>query len=244
MAKSGSSDRQAEGNEGAKERGYARKRDELVREIELEAAVTAESTGRTRFGSGVLDAIRAVPRHEFVPEHLRDYAYGNHPLPIGEGQTISQPYIVALMTDILDLRPDHVVLEVGTGSGYQAAVLARLVSHVYSVEIVAVLAERASAALSRLGIKNVSVRVGDGSEGWPEHAPYDGIIVTAAGAGIPPALLSQLRPSGRLIMPVGRDGFQDLLLVTKDASGEIARRSVLPVAFVPLVTGNRRSAPV
>jgi len=243
VAKSGSSDRPAEDDDAARERIYARKRDELVQDIEIEAAATADSTGRARFGPGVLDAIRAVPRHEFVPEHLREYAYGNHPLPIGEGQTISQPYIVALMTDLLDLRPDHVVLEVGTGSGYQAAVLARLVRHVYSVEIVAVLAERASTALARLGIENVSVRVGDGSEGWPEHAPYDGIIVTAAGAGIPPELLSQLRPGGRLVMPVGRDGFQDLLLVTKDASGEIARQTILPVAFVPLVAGNRRSAP-
>jgi protein-L-isoaspartate(D-aspartate) O-methyltransferase len=170
-----------------------------------------------------------------VPKHLRALAYRNSPLPSGEGQTISQPYIVALMTDLLETRPDQVILEIGTGSGYQAAVLARLVRHVYSIEIVETLADRAAATLAGLGVGNVSVRVGDGGLGWPEHAPYDGIIVTAAGTGVPDALVDQLKPRGRLVMPVGRDGYQDLIVATKAADGTIETRAVLPVAFVPLI---------
>jgi protein-L-isoaspartate(D-aspartate) O-methyltransferase len=183
----------------------------------------------------VLDAITAVPRHEFVPEHLKASAYGNHPLPIGEGQTISQPYIVALMTDLLEPRPDHMILEIGTGSGYQAAVLAQLAWHVDSIEVVASLAERAIEVLTHLGVRNVSVHIGDGREGWPEHAPYDGIIVTAAAPGIPNALLDQLKSNGRLVMPISRDGTQDLVVATKADDGSIRVRNVLPVAFVPFV---------
>jgi protein-L-isoaspartate(D-aspartate) O-methyltransferase len=217
------------------ERRYAELRAVLIAEIEAEVAATADATGRTALDRRVLDAIAAVPRHEFVPERVRALAYGNHPLPIGEGQTISQPYIVALMTDLLEPRPDHVVLEVGTGSGYQAAVLARLVRHVYSVEVLPALAEHASATLARLGIANVSVRTGDGAQGWAEHAPYDGIIVTAAGAELPRMLVDQLKPKGRLVMPVGRGGYQDLVLATKAVDGTMATREVLSVAFVPLV---------
>ncbi len=177
-----------------------------------------------------------VPRERFVPAHLRHAAYDNAPLPIGEGQTISQPFMVALMTDLLQLEPDAVVLEIGTGSGYQAALLSRLVRQVYSIERVPQLAADAVTRLAELGYDNVEVRQGDGYAGWPEHAPYDGIIVTAAAQHVPPPLKEQLKPGGRLVIPVGEPYFgQELLLLTKDATGNISTRHVLPVAFVPLV---------
>lgn len=183
--------------------------------------------------------MRSVPRHLFVPEELRAHAYDDSPLPIGEGQTISQPYIVALMTDLLDPQPGHSVLEIGTGSGYQAAILSQLVRQVYSIEVIPELAAEASERLQRLGYRNVSVKAGDGNAGWPEHAPYDGIIVTAAAAKVPAALLAQLRNGGRMVIPVGESGSQELVLIEKSASGAIAERSILPVAFVPLVAGSR-----
>jgi protein-L-isoaspartate(D-aspartate) O-methyltransferase len=188
--------------------------------------------------SATLAAMGAVPRHEFVPADVRDLAYGDHPLPIGYDQTISQPFIVAFMTEQLRPRAGMKVLEVGTGSGYQAAVLAAIGCEVYTIEIVEPLATGAGAVLARLGYRNVHVRHGDGYRGWPDQAPFDAVIVTAAGPEIPPALLDQLGPRGRLIMPVGPwDDIQVLVLVEKDASGRTHRRDLLPVRFVPLIEG-------
>lgn len=200
---------------------------------------SASYTGRAQLSARVMSAMGSVPREEFVLPAYRHLAYDNTPLPIEAGQTISQPLIVALMTDLLDPQPSDVVLEVGTGSGYQAAVLAGLVKQVYSVEIVEELAVSAAAVLDRLGYDNVTVRAGDGYAGWPEHAPFDGIIVTAAADEIPPPLLAQLKPGGKLVIPVGAEhGYQELLLIEVGEDGEIRERSVLPVRFVPL-TGER-----
>jgi len=209
---------------------------EAVRQSVLESA---GYTGIAALSDEVMAAMGAVPREEFVLPEYRDQAYRNTPLPIAAGQTISQPLIVALMTEMLDPQPGDVMLEVGTGSGYQAAVLARLVKHVYSVEIVPELADSASAVLKKLGYNNITVRAGDGYAGWPEHAPFDGIIVTAAAGEIPPPLLQQLKPGGRLVIPVGEHwGAQDLLMVEVDAQGKVSKESKLPVRFVPL-TRNR-----
>jgi protein-L-isoaspartate(D-aspartate) O-methyltransferase len=184
----------------------------------------------------VLDAMRAVPRHEFVPATIREDAYADSPLPIGHGQTISQPYIVALMTELARPSASDRALEVGTGSGYQAAVLSRLVAQVFSVELVDPLARSASAVLRRLGYSNVTVRSGDGYLGWPDEAPFDIILVTAAPEEVPPALVAQLKAGGRMIVPVGRVwDVQDLQLIEKDAAGRVSTRSVIPVRFVPLV---------
>ncbi len=181
-----------------------------------------------------MQAIASVPREEFVPDHLKPWAYDNNPLPIGDGQTISQPYIVALMTDLLCPNKDHVILEVGTGSGYQAAVLSQLVSKVYSIEIVPFLARKAEQLLQKLHYDNIEIRQGDASLGWSERAPFDGIIVTAAADHIPPALQEQLRPGGRLVIPIGHPHMsQELVLVEKDAQGRFTQRDILPVAFVP-----------
>ena len=188
----------------------------------------------------VLDAMREVPRHRFVPEGYRGEAYTDYPLPIGEGQTISQPYIVALMTSLLDLDGDESVLEIGTGSGYQAAVLARLVRQVYSIEILPALGEQARRTLSDLGVTNVEVRVGDGYKGWPEKAPFDGIIVTAAPERVPEPLIQQLKIGGKLVIPVG-NFWQNLLVITKTADG-VEKRTVLPVRFVPM-TGEVQKPP-
>ena len=188
--------------------------------------------------SATLAAMRAVPRHLFVPEDVRATAYGDHPLPIGYGQTISQPYVVAFMTEQVRPRPGMKVLEIGTGSGYQAAVLGEIGCEVYTIEIVEPLATSAATVLARLGYDHVHVRHGDGYRGWPEEAPFDAVLVTAAAPDIPPALVTQLAPNGRLVMPVGpRDGIQYLMLIAKDAAGETAQRTLLPVRFVPLVEG-------
>ena len=190
--------------------------------------------------SATLRAMREVPRHELVPAELRDEAYENHPLPIGLGQTISQPYIVGFMTEIVRPRPGMRVLEVGTGSGYQAAVLAATGVDVYSIEIFRALADTARARLARLGYKNVNVRHGDGHDGWPDAAPFDAILVTAAAGHIPPALTRQLKPGGRMVIPVGSMyGAQYLILVEKDAKGSLRTRNLLPVAFVPMLSGLR-----
>ncbi len=182
----------------------------------------------------VLAALERVPRHEFVPEQYRDQAYGDHPLPIGYGQTISQPYIVALMTELLQLKNTDRVLEIGTGSGYQAAILAEIVAEVYTVEIIEALAIEARERLKRLGYHNVHVRHGDGYYGWEEHAPYDAIIVTAAPDHIPQPLVQQLKDGARMVIPVGPPGsHQTLWLVTKE-KGTITKRSVTGVLFVPL----------
>ena len=211
-------------------------RDDLLEEIRREFAATATWTGRTAPSPRLMTALARIDRAEFVPPGEAAWAYLNTPLPIGHGQTISQPYIVAIMTDLLDVAPEHTVLEIGTGSGYQAAVLAELARQVYGIEVIPPLATRAAETLRRLGYTNVEVRAGDGHAGWPEKAPFDAIIVTAAGAKIPPALLAQLKPGGRMIIPVGsQDGNQELTLIEKDAHGAINERVVLAVAFVPLV---------
>jgi protein-L-isoaspartate(D-aspartate) O-methyltransferase len=185
-------------------------------------------------------AMRTVPRHEFVPAHFRDDAYANRPLPIGYGQTISQPYIVAYMTEVIRPRPGMRVLEIGTGSGYQAAVLAATGAEVYTMEIFRALADAARERLARLGYDRVTVRHGDGHYGWPEAAPFDAIVVTAAAGHIPPSLTQQLRPGGRMIIPVGSIyGAQYLILVEKNSRGRIRTRTLLPVAFVPMLTGPR-----
>ncbi len=191
--------------------------------------------GKRGFNEQVLRALNDVPRHEFVAADLQPQAYANHPLPIGHGQTISQPYIVALMTDLIAPQPDDVVLEVGTGSGYQAAVLAPLVRHVYSIEIIEPLATQAAERLQRLGYDNVTTRLGDGYYGWEDHAPFDAIVVTAAASHVPPPLIAQLKPGGRMAIPVGGPFLvQYLLLVEKTMAGEILTRQITGVRFVPL----------
>ena len=212
----------------------------LLEEIALEMRETARWTGRAELSPRVAAALAKVRREAFVAAGSGRVAYDNRPLPIGHGQTISQPFVVALMTELLDLQPDDIALEVGTGSGYQAAVLAELAGKVCSVEVIPELAASAATALAGQGYNNVELSTGDGSFGWPERAPFDAIIVTAAAPEIPPALLEQLRPGGRMVIPVGpRHGDQELLLITKDAAGTVTRRVVLSVAFVPL-TGSSR----
>jgi protein-L-isoaspartate(D-aspartate) O-methyltransferase len=184
----------------------------------------------------VLKAVREIRRERFVPPALRAFAYRDSPLPIGQGQTISQPSLVAMMTELLQPKQNHKVLEIGTGSGYQAAILSKLLAHVYTIEIVPELAASARATLAREGLNNITVRHGDGYKGWPEHAPFDGIILTAAPPEIPQALIDQLKPGGRLVAPVGTSD-QELVVVEKDAKGRTTRRSVTAVRFVPMVPG-------
>jgi protein-L-isoaspartate(D-aspartate) O-methyltransferase len=212
--------------------------DQMLRDIESETYLTRTLTGRAAFDPRVMAAMAEVPRHAFVPESEQRYAYANGPLPIGHGQTISQPYIVALMTDLLDCTQDDRVLEIGTGSGYQAAILARVVKQVYSVEIIPTLATKAAERLASLGYANIETRVGDGYQGWPEHAPYDGILVTAAAPSVPPPLVEQLREGARLVIPVGQQfAAQELLVVEKRPDGSVRTTNVLGVAFVPLTRG-------
>ncbi|HUL65460.1 MAG TPA: protein-L-isoaspartate(D-aspartate) O-methyltransferase [Burkholderiaceae bacterium] len=215
---------------------FAERRERLAREIERDARATAEYTGRSALAANVMAAIRKVPRHRFVPAQYEAVAYDNRPLPIGEGQTISQPFIVALMTDLAVPKKSDVVLEVGTGSGYQAAVLAECVARVYTIEIVPKLGERAAALLKQLGYSNVETRIGDGYLGWPEAAPFDAVVVTAAPDHVPQPLIDQLRAGGRMVIPVGEQGSggQDLLVIEKSSDGKTVNRSVLPVRFVPL----------
>ncbi len=211
---------------------FKERRERMVRED----IAKKEFWGRTPVkDKAVLRAMRTVPRHEFVPAKLVKRAYGDHPMPIGYGQTISQPYIVAYMTEMLCLDVDDVTLEVGTGSGYQAAVLAEIAKEVYTIEIVPQLGNQAAARLDRLGYKNAHVRVGDGYNGWEEHGPYDAIIVTAAASHIPPPLIDQLKPGGRMAIPVGPPlQVQYLMLVEKRPDGTTVQRNVMPVRFVPL----------
>ena len=220
--------RQSEGRAGAERFASAR------------AAMVAEQIQRRGVvDARVLQTMRTVPRHRFVPAAMQQLAYADRPLPIGHGQTISQPYIVALMTDLLDPLSNHTVLEVGTGSGYQAAVLAELVKRVYTIEIIEPLGRDAKARLARLGYRNVEVRIGDGYYGWPEHGSFDGIIVTAAATHVPPPLIRQLKPGGKMVIPVGASFLtQYLLLVEKRLNGSVTSRQILPVRFVPL-TGKR-----
>jgi protein-L-isoaspartate(D-aspartate) O-methyltransferase len=218
------------------------RREALIAEVQEDVRLTAHALGFSRLSPEVVEALRAVPRHAFVPERQRDLAYGNHPLPIGGGQTISQPYIVAIMTQLLGVGPGDRVFELGTGSGYQAAVLAALGVEVYTVEIVPELAQRARTTLAELGYDRVQVRAGDGWAGWPEAAPFDGIIVTAAAPRLPEPLIDQLRPGGRLVIPVGEPGGFQVLAVYRKEAGELVREAQLPVRFVP-VTGPGVEAP-
>jgi protein-L-isoaspartate(D-aspartate) O-methyltransferase len=214
---------------------YSAQRARMVTEIATSAHETAGATGRPSLSEAVMKAMGTVPRHRFVPALQEAFAYDNRPLPIGEGQTISQPFLVALMTDLLDPRPGYRVLEVGTGSGYQAAVLAELVAKVYTIEIVEPLGRKAMQLLEQLGYRNVEVRIGDGYNGWPEAAPFDSIVVTAAPADIPKPLIDQLKPGGRMVIPAGRSqDLQYLLLVEKQPDGTSTTKRTLPVRFVPL----------
>lgn len=214
------------------------------RYVELRAAMVEEVRGDAHFAGAaaedgfddrVMRSMATVPRHEFVPDGQERFAYDNRPLPIGHGQTISQPYIVALMTHLIQPESDDVVLEIGTGSGYQAAILSELVDSVYTIEIIDELASDAAARLERLGYDNVTTRLGDGYYGWEEHAPFDAIVVTAAASHVPPPLIEQLRPGGRMVIPVGgRFVTQQLLLIEKTADDEIVTRQIAAVRFVPL----------
>ena len=207
----------------------------MVDTIAAHARTAGADTGRLELSRAVLDVMKVVPRHEFVPAELRAFAYFDTPLPIGFGKTISQPYIVALMTDLLDIRPGDRVLDIGTGLGYQAAVLSRLASKVYSIEIIEGLARSAMRRLSDQGYANVDVKVGDGSAGWVGHAPFERILVAAAPDLIPTALLAQLAPGGRMVIPAGLDGAQTLMLVTRNESGALATEEILSVRFSELV---------
>lgn len=211
----------------------ADERRQMVDEIRQLSRLVADETGRQGLDPRVLAAMGKVRRHEFVPPPQRPSAYRDRPLAIGAGQTISQPFMVALMTDLLAIEPDDVVLEIGTGSGYQAAVLGELAKDVYTIEIVESLGRGAADTLRRLGYANVHVRIGDGYKGWPEHAPFDSIIVTAAPDHVPPALVEQLKPGGRLVIPVGKLA-QELMLVTKNEDGSTTEKQIVPVRFVPL----------
>jgi protein-L-isoaspartate(D-aspartate) O-methyltransferase len=211
----------------------AAERERMVETVQQMALSIGSGVGPAGFSAQVLQAMRAVPRHEFVPPARSPDAYANRPLPIGSGQTISQPYIVALMTELMQLKPGDRVLEIGTGSGYQAAVLSPLAREVYSIEIVPELGQRAAETLARLGYRNVTTRIGDGYRGWPEQAPFDAIIVTAAPDHVPPALIQQLTPGGRLVIPVG-EVLQNLMVVAKAADGTTTSTRIIPVRFVPL----------
>ena len=214
---------------------YAILRQQMVQEIAGHALFVGEHTGRPTLGQRVLAAMGKVPRHEFVPVELKPYAYANVPLPIGYGKTISQPFIVALMTDLLDLQEGDIVLEIGTGFGYHAAVLAELASKVFSVEIVEEIASQAQKRLA--GYDNIEVRVMNGSYGWAEHAPFDKLIVAAAPDLIPPPLIAQLKPGGKMVIPAGLTGTQQLMLVEKGSDGRITTREILPVRFAQLEEG-------
>lgn len=214
--------------------------EKMLETIQRECDFTFGMTGIRAFQQNVMDAMAKVPREDFVPDDLKPYAYDNNPLPIGFGQTISQPYIVALMTDLLAPDKSKVILEVGAGSGYQAAILATLVKRVYTIEIIPELAGRAQRRLTKLGYDNVEVLQGDGHMGFPRHAPYDGIIVTAAPSYVPSPLKEQLKPGGRLVIPVGPPHtIQNLMLIEKNDQGAFATREILTVAFVPLTGGDR-----
>ena len=218
----------------AEDAGYTAARAAMVEELRLYAQFVDDSD-ESRVSDAVMASLNKVKRHELVPLTERRFAYENRPLPIGYGQTISQPYIVALMTQLIEPDSDDVVLEVGTGSGYQAAILAELVDHVYSIEIIDALASRAKSDLARLGYENITTRLGDGYYGWEEYGPFDAIVVTAAASHVPPPLMEQLKPGGRMVIPVGgRFMTQTLLLLEKTEKGEIITRQFGAVRFVPL----------
>lgn len=212
----------------------------MVRMVQLETLLLSPETGITELDPKVLEAMRQVPRHAFVPQPLRPYAYRNHPLPVGHDQNVAAPLLVALMTHLMTLQPGDVVYETGTGAGYHAAVLSLLVERVYSVEVVEPLAEEAGRVLQKLRYDNVFARAGDGYYGWASEGPFDAILVKEAIDHIPPPLLHQLKPGGRLVMPLGSaNGPQFLTLVTKDEAGKIEEERIMPVRFSPLQGGER-----
>jgi protein-L-isoaspartate(D-aspartate) O-methyltransferase len=210
----------------------------MVEQIARHAQLAAREIGRAILGGKVMDAMKSVPRHEFVPVEVRAFAYSDSPLPIGYDKTISQPFIVALMTDLLDLQAEDRVLDVGTGLGYQAAILAKLVEHVYSVEILEELSDSARRRLAEQQTINVELRVGDGSKGWPEHAPFDKILVAAAPDLIPTPLLAQLKPGGKMVIPAGIADAQQLMLVEKNEKGQLNVEEILPVRFSSLTVSH------
>ena len=213
----------------------------MLADIKIEVNFTRGYIGKNALDERVMDAMARVPRDAFVPDKMKKLAFDNCPLPIGHDQTISQPYIVALMSDLLDLRADHSVLEVGTGCGYQTAILSQLCARVYSVERIAALTEVARSHFEKLNYRNIDTLVGNGYDGWPEHAPYDAIVVTAAASHIPDALIEQLKPGGNMVVPIGLANMhQELMLVKKDANDEINVESILPVAFVPMIDDKMR----
>jgi len=213
----------------------------MVKEIKADVTRTRAYIGKSELDDKVMHVIEKIEREKFISKKMRAFAYENHPLAIGFGQTISQPYIVALMTDMIQLKPDSIVLEIGTGSGYQAAVLASLTKQVYSLEIIEGLADQARLRLQELGYNNIEVRTGDGYYGWAEHAPFDAIIVTAASEQIPPPLVDQLKPGGKLIIPVGRQHqTQQLIILEKDINSITRTQQILPVSFVPLTGGHSK----
>lgn len=213
-------------------------RREMVEQIARHATLAARETGRSALDERVLSAVERVPRHEFVPVELRSFAYFDTPLPIGYDKTISQPFIVALMTDLLDPQPDDRVLDIGTGLGYQAAVLANLVKRVYTVEIIEELAQGAQRRLAEQGYKNIELRIGDGSAGWPQESPFDKILVAAAPDLIPTALLNQLKPGGRMVIPAGVEDAQQLMLVEKNDQGQLNVEEILAVRFSTLIVSH------
>jgi len=216
------------------EQQAAELRQHMVLEIAAQTVLAGERIGKYNLDARVMEVMGKVPRHEFVPVEIQPYAYLNRPLPIGYDKTISQPFIVALMTDMLEIRKEDVVLEIGTGLGYQAAILAELAHKVYSVEIIEALAQQAAKRLRRAGYTNVEIKVANGSHGLPEHAPYDKVMVTAAPDLIPPALINQLKPGGRMMIPAGLSDDQQLILVEKRANGRLSTREILPVRFSQL----------
>jgi protein-L-isoaspartate(D-aspartate) O-methyltransferase len=213
---------------------FAALRQRMLAEIAAKTIYASAQLGKAALDRRVMDVLAEVPRHEFVPLELQPYAYADTPLPIGFGKTISQPFIVALMTDLLDLAPTDRVLEIGTGMGYQSALLARLARRVYSMELIEELAQQAGHRLARQGHRNVEIRIGNGCRGWPERAPFDKLIVTAAPEMIPPALLYQLKPGGKMVIPAGLQDAQQLILVDKGADGLVSTREILPVQFSAL----------
>lgn len=213
-------------------------REEMLEVIAAYALLSSDRTQKEQFDTRVMEAIARVPRHDYVPNELQDVAYANIPLPIGHGKTISQPFIVALMTDLLDLQEDDRVLEIGTGLGYQAAILAELVQQVYTVEIIEELGLEAAERLGEAGYGNIQVKIGDGGQGWPENGSYDKVIVTAAPELVPPALIEQLRPGGRLVIPAGLEDQQQLMLMEKDITGRMSSTEIIPVVFSRLITAH------
>ncbi len=217
---------------------FATQRQAMVDLIEIYVRLSADRTDKNRLDDRVMAAMARVPRHEFVPAELQHVAYADGPLPIGSGKTISQPFMVALMTDLLEIEANDTVLEVGTGLGYQAAILGELADQVYTIEILEELAREGELRLKRAGYDNIHFRIGDGSQGWPEHAPYDKVLVTSAPDLIPPALINQLKAGGKMVIPAGLEDRQKLLLVDKDEGGRATTREVIPVLFSRLITSH------